>query len=217
MSSTLDVQYLGRIGYQDALDLQVSLNRRRQNGEIGDTLLLLEHDPVITRGKRGKESDILLSKEALEAQGFAVYETSRGGEVTYHGPGQIVGYAIIDIRDHGKDLHLFVRNIEEVFISLLRDDYGITARRDREHTGVWVEHEKITAVGIAVRKWVSMHGFAFNVNTNLEHFRTIVPCGIRDKGVTSLAKLTGRKHDLRRVQEEVAACFRKIFKFSCTL
>jgi lipoyl(octanoyl) transferase len=214
MSSTLDVQYLGKIGYQDALELQFSLNRKRQEGKIGDTLLLLEHYPVITRGKRGKETDILFSKEALESRGFEVYETNRGGEVTYHGPGQIVGYAIIDIAEHGKDLHLFVRNIEEVFISLLRDEYGLTARRDRDHTGVWVENEKITAIGIAVRKWVSMHGFAFNVNTELDHFETIVPCGIRDKGVTSLAKLTGRSPDIKTVQKQVADYFRRIFGFS---
>jgi lipoyl(octanoyl) transferase len=147
----------------------------------------------------------------LEEQGIRVYKINRGGDVTYHGPGQIVGYPILDLNHHGKDLLRFIRRIEEVFIQLLKEEYGITAGRVPKFTGVWVGSEKITAIGFAVKRWVTMHGFAFNVNTNLEHFRWIHPCGITDKGVTSLQKLLGHAEDFDKVTDQVAKYFCKVF------
>lgn len=210
----LDVVRPGRVPYNEAYELQQDLQAKRIEGDIPDTLLLLEHPPVITVGKRGKEGDVLLSPDMLAAQGVELYETNRGGEVTYHGPGQIVGYLLFDVADHGKDLHRFVTDLEQVFIDLLRGEYGIEARRDPDHTGVWVENEKITAIGIAVRKWVSMHGFAFNVSTNLDHFSLIVPCGIRDKGITSLNRLLPGPTDIREVQDRIIEYILKIYGFT---
>jgi lipoyl(octanoyl) transferase len=202
---------LGKIDYQEALDLQERLLKLRQQNKIDDTLLLLEHFPVLTLGIRGKQSNILIPEQVLEEQGIRVYKINRGGDVTYHGPGQIVGYPILDLNHHGKDLLRFIRRIEEVFIQLLKEEYGITAGRVPKFTGVWVGSEKITAIGFAVKRWVTMHGFAFNVNTNLEHFRWIHPCGITDKGVTSLQKLLGHAEDFDKVTDQVAKYFCKVF------
>ncbi len=210
----LEVIRPGQIPYQDAFELQTELQAKRTAGAIPDTLILLEHPPVITIGKRGNEADVLISPEMLSAAGVELYETNRGGEVTYHGPGQIVGYLIFDVTGHGKDLHRFVHSLEQVFIDLLDGEYGIQAGRDKEHTGVWVGNEKITAIGIAVRKWVTMHGFAFNVSTNLDHFSLIVPCGIRDKGVTALNRLIDAPEEIPRVQERIIEYFIKVYGFT---
>jgi lipoyl(octanoyl) transferase len=204
----------GLVGYKEAYDLQTSLLARRQQKEIPDTLILLQHPPVITIGKRGKETDVLINPAVLQERGIELHETDRGGEVTYHGPGQIVGYLIFDVTNHEKDLHLFVSRLEQVFINLLQETYGIQAGRDSEHTGVRVGNEKITAIGIAVRRWVSMHGFAFNTETNLDYFSLIVPCGIRDKGVTSLHKLTSAPILLHRVEEQIIEQIVRIYGFT---
>ncbi|HWQ78715.1 MAG TPA: lipoyl(octanoyl) transferase LipB [Anaerovoracaceae bacterium] len=210
----LKVVLLGRMDYKEALDLQGKLSILRQKKKIENTLLMLEHPPVITLGKRGVYSNIIVSKEVLEANGIRIFEVSRGGDVTYHGPGQIVGYPIIDLKDINKGVKDFVWGIEEVFIRLLKKQYGITARRDeKKYTGVWVGGEKITAVGIAVKHWVTMHGFAFNVNTNLAHYDWINPCGITDRGVTSLEKLLGRPQDVNELNEIIIDYFCEIFGF----
>ncbi len=205
------VVLLGIMDYKEVYEMQKKLLKMRQQGTIEDTLILVEHKPVITLGKRGGESNILASKQFLEERGINVYPVDRGGNVTYHGPGQIVGYPIIDVKNYGKDIRKFVHNIEEIFIQLLRDEYSIIAGRNPVNTGVWVEDEKITAIGFAVKRWVTMHGFAFNVNTNMEHFRLIYPCGIKDKGVTSLERLTGNTLEIDELINQIKKYFSKIF------
>lgn len=208
----LNVALMGRVDYTKALDIQERLLDLRQRNETGDTLLLLEHPPVITLGRRGAYTNILLSREELKAMGVGIHETGRGGDVTYHGPGQIVGYPIMDLRNYRRDVKGFVEKLEEVFIRLLRDEFNITARRDeKKYTGVWVGDEKITAIGMSVKRWVTMHGFAFNVNTELSHFQWINPCGITDRGVTSLEKLTGAPQELSRLNALVRDYFCRVF------
>lgn len=208
----INVVDLGRLEYGKALELQEKLLYMRQNGEVGDTLLLVEHEPVLTLGRRGEYSNILLPTEELKTAGVGIFEVNRGGDVTYHGPGQIVGYPIMDLNDQGRDIKEFVWKIEEIFIRLLKEDFAIVACRDeKKYTGVWVGNEKITAIGIAVKRWVTMHGFAFNVNTELEHFKWINPCGITDKGVTSLQKLTGKPLDYDELKERVVFYFSQVF------
>lgn len=209
----LDVKRLGLMDYKEALSIQENMLYKRQQGIINDTLLLVEHPPVLTLGRRGKKENILLPKELLEQKGVSVYEVSRGGDITYHGPGQIVGYPIMDLRDRNRDIKKFVWDIEEVFIRLLKDQYEIDAHREEKtYTGVWVGKEKITAIGIAVKKWVTMHGFAFNANTNLDHFKWIVPCGLTDRNATSLQKLLGRELDMEILNRQVEEYFIKIFE-----
>ncbi|MBZ4654567.1 MAG: Octanoyltransferase [Peptococcaceae bacterium] len=205
------VAILGKMDYKEALSIQERLLKLRQQGLIEDTLLLLEHPPVLTMGVRSNRANILTPEEVLKAQGVNIYEVNRGGDVTYHGPGQIVGYPILDLKKHGRDIPDFFRKIEETFIQLLKEEYGITAGRNSKYPGVWVGDEKITAIGCAVKRWVTMHGFAFNVNTQLEHFLWINPCGITDKGVTSLQKILGYPQDLNKVNEQVARYLCKIF------
>lgn len=203
---------MGMTPYQKALEFQLKLLELRRRGEIGDVLLLLEHPPVITIGYRDNSEHILAGKEFLAGQGIGVFKTNRGGDVTYHGPGQIVGYPIMDLRGMGGDIRGFVWKLEEVFIRLLKDEYGIFAERGgKGYTGVWAGGEKIAAIGIAVKEGVTMHGFAFNVNTRLEHFRWIVPCGIPDRGVTSLEKILGIKQDMEKVYRQVREFFCRIF------
>jgi lipoyl(octanoyl) transferase len=210
----LAVHDLGRIGYGDALTLQHRLVRERQDGVIPDTLLLLEHPPVITMGRSAVDTDILATSEQLLGAGATVERIERGGETTYHGPGQLVGYVIIDLRSHLRSLKRFVHLLEEVFVTLLQEHYRITASRDPEHRGVWVGEEKITAIGIAVQKRVTFHGFAFNVNTDLSHFQWIVPCGITDRGQTSLEALTGESQSMARVKHETAEAVAATFGFT---
>jgi len=203
--------------YNEALMLQEKLLFLRQKKEIPDVFILLEHPPLLTLGVRAKESNILVPEDILSEQGISVYRINRGGDVTYHGPGQIVGYPILDLNDQGRDIHLFVSKIEETFIQLLKNEYGITAGRNQKHTGVWVGDDKITAIGISVKKWVTMHGFAFNVNTNLDHFKWIIPCGIKDKGVTSLKKLLGYELDMDKLNNQVIEYFANQFHMSYEL
>lgn len=208
----LKVAVLGCMDYEEALKLQERLLELRSRSEFQNTLLLLEHPPVLTLGRRGVASNILASSGELERYGAKIYEVSRGGDVTYHGPGQIVGYSIVSLDDFGRDIKDFVWKLEEVFIQILEKEYGIKARRDeKKYTGVWVGDEKITAIGIAVKRWITMHGFAFNVNTQLEHFRWIVPCGLPDRGVTSLEKITGGLIDMQKAYRQVAAYFCEVF------
>jgi lipoyl(octanoyl) transferase len=208
----LQVQRLGLVAYGDALPLQRALVVDRQAGHIADTLLLVEHPPVLTLGVRGDggRAHILATDAALAARGIEVFEAGRGGDVTYHGPGQIVGYPILDLKPDRQDVHRYVRALEEVLIRTAAG-FGVDAGRVKGLTGVWVGDEKLAAIGVRISRWVTSHGFAFNVSTDLDHFKLIVPCGIADRGVTSLEKLLGRAVDRRLVEDRLVASFREVF------
>jgi len=211
----LNIVKLGNMDYAEALSIQEKLLELRQKNKISDTFLLVEHPPTLTLGKRGEYSNILLPLEELRKKGIGIYEINRGGDVTYHGPGQLVGYPIVNLNELGLGVKEYVWKLEEVFIRLLGEKYNIKAHReDNKYTGVWVDESKITAIGIAVKHWVTMHGFAFNINTNLEHFKWINPCGITDKGVVSLEKLLGKPGDFKELQNTVVDYFCEIFKFN---
>ncbi len=183
----------------------------RQAGRIGDLLLLLEHDPVFTLGRNARSENVLFPAELLRQRGFEVFETGRGGDVTYHGPGQIVGYPILDLAPDRRDVHRYVRDLEEVMIRACAD-YGIEASRVAGLTGTWVGRDKIGAIGVRISRWVTSHGFAFNVTTDLAAFDLIVPCGIRGRGVTSLERLLGRALPLPEVSERLATHFAAVFE-----
>lgn len=211
MIDTLD---LGRCSYEEALNIQYDLLKKRQLGEIGDTLILVEHNPVITMGRRAEEENITGSCDILKLNGIEVFKSDRGGDVTYHGPGQIVGYPIVKLKDTGLSIRQFVYNLEDTFIKMLKAEYDINSFRDFKNTGVWVGNDKIVAIGLAVKRGVTMHGFALNVNTNLNHFNFIVPCGIVDKGVTSIKKLTNKEADIKEVKEKIVYHFNEVMKKS---
>lgn len=199
------------VPYGEAFELQKQLVALRGAGKIEDTLLLLEHKKVITIGNSGDPAHILLPAEYLRERGFEVEKINRGGDVTYHGPGQIVGYLIFDIFRYGAGVKDFFFKLEEIFVHLLDKWYGIEAHREKEFPGVWVGEEKITALGCAIKRGISMHGFGFNVNTDLEDFNAITPCGIIGKGVTSLEKLTGAKQDMVQVKKNLALAIADVF------
>jgi lipoyl(octanoyl) transferase len=210
----LNVVNLGRVEYERALNIQYALVQKRKAGEIGNTLLLLEHPHVITLGTRGLQENIYADDSTLEKLGIQVVKVNRGGDVTYHGPGQLVGYPIIHAQDFDRNITAFVRNIMAVFISLLKERFCIEACSSTgKATGIWVGEKKITAIGIAVVESVTMHGFAFNVNTDLKYFDLINPCGL-SKGVTSLRELTGRQVDMGEIYNIVAEYFASAFGFS---
>lgn len=209
---TIEVRRLGVISYADGLALQKTLVEQRKAGEIPDQLLLLEHPPVITLGvkARNDRSHIVAAPDALAAKSVEVFETGRGGDVTYHGPGQLVGYPILDLKPDRCDVHKYVRDLEEVMIGMAAH-FGITAGRIEGLTGAWVGNEKLAAIGVRIARWVTSHGFAFNVNTSLDHFDFIVPCGITDKGVTSLQRLLEREIPMDEVAEVCVERFRAVF------
>lgn len=211
MESILVALLPGQVEYPAGLRLQKELLHLRQQNKVGDILLLLEHPPVLTLGKNADDSHILYAPAFLEAQGIKVYKADRGGDVTYHGPGQIVGYPIIHLRENGLSVRKYVWLLEQVFIDLLDQEYSLAAYRDPDYPGVWLNKEKITAIGCAVKKWVTLHGFAFNVNTNLEHFKVINPCGIMDRGVTSLQKIFGCPVELEAVKQLIIKHFCRCF------
>lgn len=209
---TLETRRLGQIGYQEALDLQADLVEQRRRGEIGDTLLLLEHPPVITLGvkTRNTRTNIIASDAQLAEAGVAVFQTGRGGDVTYHGPGQLVGYPILDLNPHRRDVHKYVRDIEQVLIDAVAS-LGIAAARADGLTGIWVGSDKLAAIGVRISRWITSHGFALNVATDLSHFDLIVPCGIQDRGVTSVERLLGRPVAMAEVEAAVEAAFSSMF------
>lgn len=206
----LAVRRLGRVGYAEGLELQARLVAERQAQAVPDTLLLLEHEPVVTLGRSARRENLLLPEEELHRRGIEVFETGRGGDVTYHGPGQVVGYPILDLSPDRRDVHRYVRDLEEVMIRACRD-YGIEAGRAAGLTGTWVGSEKIGAIGVRIARWVTSHGFAFNVGTDLSAFGLIVPCGIRERGVTSLARLLGRPVPLEETMDRLADHFAAVF------
>jgi lipoyl(octanoyl) transferase len=208
----IEVRRLGVIAYADGLELQRRLVEQRKAGTIPDQLLLLEHPAAITLGVKSRQdrSHILASPEMLESAGVEIFETGRGGDVTYHGPGQLVGYPIIDLRPDRCDVHRYVRDLEQVMIDAAAR-LGVTAGRVAGLTGAWVGGDKLAAIGVRISRWVTSHGFALNVTTDLSHFDLIVPCGITDRGVTSLARLTGETVRIRDVEDAVVAAFSTVF------
>ncbi len=208
----MQVRRLGRVGYQEALDLQADLVEQRRRGAIGDTLLLLEHPPVITLGvkTRNNRTNILASDAQLADAGVTVFQTGRGGDVTYHGPGQLVGYSIFDLNPHRRDVHRYVRDIEQALIDAV-GTLGITAERVDGLTGIWVGQHKLAAIGVRISRWITSHGFALNVSTDLTHFDLIVPCGIQDRGVTALERLLGRAVPMDEVESAVETAFSRVF------
>ncbi len=213
----LRVVKLGTVAYNEATVIQKKIQKQRIEGQCVDTLLLLEHPSVITMGIRASEENLKVSKETLSEIGIDVIDSNRGGDVTYHGPGQIVGYVIMDLEARGRDIRRFVSNMEEVFINIMMEDYGISAYTGKDkYTGVFVGDRKLTAVGIAVNHKVTMHGFAFNVNTNLEHFDWIVPCGLHDRGVTSVKAITEQHIDMDTMMDKVAMQYEKVYDTDIT-
>lgn len=208
----LEVRRLGLMPYSEALALQRALVEERRAERVPDLLLILQHPPVITLGVKGDggRSNIVATDAHLATLGIDVHETGRGGDVTYHGPGQVIGYPILDLRPDRCDVHRYVRDVEEVLIRVC-GDYGISACRIAGLTGAWVGADKIGAIGVRISRWITSHGFAFNVTTNLDHFRLIVPCGIGDHGVTSLERLTGRALAIEDVEESVIRRFGEVF------
>lgn len=200
---------LGRIGYGEALELQRRLVGQRQQGRIPDQLLLLEHPHVVTLGRGGDKSHLLASEEALRRAGVSFYHTDRGGDITYHGPGQVVGYPILDLREWKRDVTAYVRAVEQVLIGMLAE-FGITAGRIAGKTGVWVEGAKVAAIGIHISRWVTSHGFALNLTTDLSYFGYIVPCGLPNP-VTSMAEL-GCRASWEEVTAAIVRNFGRVFE-----
>src|SRR3954466_2762207 len=206
---------LGRVAYSEALELQRNIARDRISGAIPqDVLLLLEHPPVVTLGRASKEKHLVASPEFLSSKGVELFEVERGGDITFHGPGQLVGYPIIDLKRHRQDLHWYLRKIEESLINALAD-YGIPGERNTAYTGVWTHGRKIASIGVHARDWVTWHGFALNVTTDLSYFDLIVPCGIADVTMTSLHRELDGAMDPSaldaRARECVVAGFADVF------
>lgn len=208
----LQIHRLGTVSYSDALDLQKRLVEQRKADDIPDQLLLLEHPPVITLGVKARDdrSHVVATPETLEAEGIEVFEAGRGGDVTYHGPGQLVGYPILDLKPDRCDVHRYVRDLEEVLIRTAAA-FGISAGRSPGQSGAWVGDDKLAAIGVRIARWVTSHGFALNVTTNLSHFDLIVPCGITGKGVTSLDRLAGRAVSMAEAEDAVIHAFCAVF------
>lgn len=213
---TLEVRRLGVVPYGEGLALQKRLVDERRAGAIPDTLLLLQHPHVLTVGvKKDGRRHILAAPSRLDALGVEVFDTGRGGDVTYHGPGQVVGYPILDLNPDRRDVHQYVRDIEEVMIRACAQ-YGVTAGRLAGMSGTWVTTadrgpEKIGAIGVRISRWITSHGFAFNVATDLSFFDLIVPCGIREHGVTSLERVTGRPCPVPEVERALVGAFAEVF------
>ena len=212
--STLDIYELGTVSYEKALEYQESLLAKRIAEEIPDSLVLLEHPPTITTGRKGNTGNLLVRKEYLEKHGISFIHASRGGDITFHGPGQIVGYPILNLKNHEMDIRKHLRSIEEVIIRTL-GDFEIEGRRIDGVTGVWVKRSKIASIGIAIRKWVTYHGFALNVSTNLDYFELILSCGITDVRITSIGSWLGNEESIRmdEVTQSVIKNFMGVFGF----
>ena len=209
----LEIRRLGLVRYDEALAMQRALVEERRADRVPDVLLLLQHPAVITLGVKGDggRANIVATEARLADLGIDVHETGRGGDVTYHGPGQIVGYPILDLRPDRCDVHRYVRDIEEVMIQVCAD-YGVNAGRIKGLTGAWVGTEKVGAIGVRISRWITSHGFAFNVSTDLDHFGLIVPCGISDRGVTSLEKATRVRVPLEGVEDAFIRRFSETFE-----
>ena len=213
----LNILKLGLSDYASTWDLQKRVFDLRLKGLIDDTLILCEHPHTYTVGKNGVDNvskHLLMNKEELEKNNISVFEIDRGGDITYHGPGQIVGYPILNLNNHYRDMHRYLRDIEEAVIRSI-GAFGITGKRVEAVTGVWVDtprgSEKICAIGVKVTRWITMHGFALNVNSNLDFFNNIIPCGITDKGVTSMQKISGKEFPLSDIEDRIITSFEEVF------
>jgi lipoyl(octanoyl) transferase len=206
---------LGKAGYKEVWELQKRIHHSKRTGFADDVIITVEHEPVYTLGKTGSRDHILISDKEMNEKGISYYEIDRGGDITYHGPGQLVVYPIIDLNNYYKDTHRYLRELEETVILTL-NELGIDSYREEEFTGVWVDDEKICAIGIKVSRWITMHGLAFNINTDLSYFDKIIPCGIFHKGVTSIEKILGKKLDLQKIQDLFLKNFIKVFKIEST-
>ena len=205
-----EARVCGRVAYADGLAMQVQAVENLRDGTGAEQLFLLEHNHVFTLGRAAKEANILASRDYLAAEGIEVHEIGRGGDVTYHGHGQLVGYPIINLKPDRCDVHRYVRDIEEVLLRVI-SEYGISGGRIKGLTGIWVGNEKIAAIGVRIARWITSHGFALNINTDLRYFQMIVPCGIVDKGVTSMQKILGRTIDMKEVAQITAKHFAEVF------
>jgi len=204
---------LGIVDYKEAWNLQKEIFSQRVSGKIEDVLLLLEHPNTYTLGKTADKQNLKGSVEYLSENHISVYDIDRGGDITYHGPGQLVGYPIIDLNNWYKDSHKYLRGLEETIIRTC-SDYSLTCERNPKFTGVWIDDKKIAAIGIKISRWVTMHGFAFNVNTDLRLFNGIIPCGIRDKKVTSLKKELKKEINIQEVKEILIKNFKEVFSYT---
>ncbi|HEY7860042.1 MAG TPA: lipoyl(octanoyl) transferase LipB [Gemmatimonadaceae bacterium] len=214
----MHVAHLGLVPYARALDLQRAVARARISGDIAqDVLLLLEHPPVVTLGRSSKAKNLVASPAMLAARGVELFEAERGGDVTFHGPGQLVGYPIVNLREHRQDLHWYLRQVEEVLIRALRT-IGIASERSEGRTGVWTDGRKIASIGVHARDWVTWHGFALNVSTDLSYFDLMVPCGLAGVRMTSVAKELGPSApELASVEDIVAESFGEVFSRAPTM
>lgn len=204
------------IDYQEAWNLQKEVFELRYKNRISDVLFLLEHPHTYTLGKVADKNNLIGSDKYLKENKISVYDIDRGGDVTYHGPGQIVGYPIINLNDWEKDTHKYLRALEEIIMRVCKE-YGLNAERNSKHTGVWMGNRKIAAIGIKVSRWITMHGFAFNANTDLSLFNGIIPCGIVDKDVTSLQKELGHDVDLNQTKELIVKNFTEVLDYNSTV
>ena len=216
MSRTLKIYQIEQLDYPPACAFQMEqVNALHASGDDGGILILLEHPPVITVGRSGSDGNIIVPKDLLAAQGLTVHETSRGGDVTYHGPGQIVGYPILPLKFHGKDIHRYLRNLERVLMRTL-EAYGIPSFRRDGLTGVWTERGKIVSIGVAVRHWITYHGFAFNVAPNMDHFRLINPCGLVGVRMTGMVDFLETTPMRAEVEDRIVSLFCEEFGFDRT-
>ena len=209
----MEVRRLGVVPYEEGVELQRALVEERRAGLAPDLLLLLEHPHVITLGAKrdAARSHLLASQDILNARGVAVHESGRGGDITYHGPGQLVGYPILDLKPDRCDVHKYVRDLEEVMIRAA-GDFGIGAGRVPGLTGAWVGADKLGAIGVRISRWITSHGFALNVSTELDYFNLIVPCGITTGGVTSLEKIIGRSVSMAQAEAAIVRHFSQVFE-----
>ena len=208
IDSRLKIMDLGMSSYETVWGLQKELQARRISGKIGDHLLLVEHEPVYTLGKISHKAHLLRSND----HGISVIQTDRGGDITFHGPGQLVGYPILDLHRYHRSVSWYMRSLEKIIIDVL-SDFKINADRKKGLTGVWIQDEKVAALGVRISRWVTMHGFALNVDPDLSFYEGIIPCGIRDFGVTSMATLLGQDIDMSAVKKALVNHFKTIFNF----
>ncbi len=208
----LNISDIKTTEYEKALEIQKKVQQLRIENSIDDTFILVEHPPVLTMGKRGEQNNVLVPEHILKAENIQTVWINRGGDVTYHGPGQIVGYPIVHLAQNNLGIRVFVEKIQQTIIDFLKSEYDITAeKKSGVHTGVWVDGKKICAIGISVSRNVTMHGFAFNINTRLEHFSYINPCGLGIGSVTSLKEILGREVDFEWAKKKVAESFISVF------